>query len=85
MAVVRLNCQHLNASEVNMPIYHEGKGGIKKNLSQESPFGITLLADRSRGTNFLFHPHTNNGFFFLLTIKYVAEHTEIRHYMQLSL
>ena len=33
------------------------------------PFGITRLDSEGRISNFLSHPHTNNGLFFLLTIK----------------
>ena len=49
-----------------------------------------------KGRIFLSHPHTNNGFFFLLTIKYrilclkkrlpeVPEYAEMRHDMMMPL
>ena len=71
-----------------------------KNPSGGSPFGIIRLAEvmtngDHEGQIFLSHPHTNNGFFFLLTIKYrilclkmlleVPEYAHLRHDMVTSL
>ena len=52
-------------------IYHECEGGIEKNIPRiidwhHKACWVMTIGDR-QGQIFLFHPHTNNGFFFLLT------------------
>ena len=58
----------------NIKIHHECEGGIRKSVLK-----ITFLHHKAcqvmtngdqEGQIFLSHPHTTNGFFFLLTINY---------------
>ena len=54
-------------------IYYESEGGIEKSVPRitvwhHKPCRVMANSD-PEGRIFLSHPHTNNGFFFLLTIK----------------
>ena len=54
--------------------YHECQDGTKKSVSRitiwhHEACRVMTNGDRE-GQIFLSHPHMNNGFFFLLTIKY---------------
>ena len=56
-------------------IYHECEGGIEKSVPRITNWHheacrVMTNGDRE-GLIFLSHPHTNNGFFFLLTAKYL--------------
>ena len=62
---------------MNIKIYHECEGGIEKYILRITFDHLLasrcLLSDDKRdceGQIFRPHPHTNNGFFFLLTIKF---------------
>ena len=55
-------------------IYHEAKGGMEKSVMRITIWhhkACQVMTNGDRvGQIFLSHPHTNNGFFFLLTNKY---------------
>ena len=59
----------------NIRIYHECEGGIGKSVPRITDWHyeasrVMTISDRE-GRIFLFHPHTNNGFVFLLTTLYL--------------
>ena len=60
--------------EKNIRIYHECEGGIEKSVPRitDSHHEACQVMPNGgpKGRIFLSHPHTNNGFIFLLTIKY---------------
>ena len=51
----------------NIRIHHECEGGIEKSVGRITD----LHHEACEGQIFLSHPKTNNGFFFMLTIKYL--------------
>ena len=56
-------------------IHHECEGGIEKSVPRITDWHheacrVMTLGDRE-GRIFLSNPHTDNGFFFLLTTKYI--------------
>ena len=56
-------------------IYHECEGGIEKPVPRITNWHheactVMTIGDREERI-FLSHPHKNNGFFFLLTVKYL--------------
>ena len=59
----------------NIKIYHECEGGIEKSVSRiavwhhEACQGMTN--GDPEGRIFLSYPHTNNGYFFLLTTVFI--------------
>ena len=59
----------------SISIYHECEGGIEKSVPRFTDWHheacrVMTIGD-CEGQTFLSHPHTNNGFFFLLTNKYL--------------
>ena len=48
----------------NIRIYHECEGRIEKSVTR-------MTNGDPKGQFFLFYPHTNNGFFFLLTTDFI--------------
>ena len=61
-------------SQLIIRIHHECEGSIEKSVSRITNWHheacrVMINGDRE-GRIFLSHPHMNNGFFFLLTIKY---------------
>ena len=66
-------------------IYHECEGRIEKSV-------LVILNGDSKGRIFLSYPHTNNGFFFLLTTVFlfknnlpeVPEYAKIQFHMMTS-
>ena len=58
----------------NIRIYHECEGGIEKIVPRVTDWHQVACRVMTNidleGRIFLSHPHTNNGFFFLLTTKY---------------
>ena len=80
----------------NIGIYHECEGGIGKSVPRITDWHyeacrVMTISDHE-GQIFLSHPHTNNGFFFLLTTLYLIyiektwkklpenpEYAEMRH------
>ena len=56
-------------------IHHECEGGIEKSVPRITDWhheACRLMTNGDHeGRIFLSHPHTNNGFFFLLTTKYL--------------
>ena len=56
-------------------IYHKCEGGIEKSVPRVTNWHHeacpVMTNSDCDGQNFLSHPHTNNGFFFLLTTKYL--------------
>ena len=56
-------------------IHHECEGGIEKSVLRITDWHQeacqVMTNSDSEGLIFLSHPHTNNGFFFLLTTKYL--------------
>ena len=78
---LRLSVLALLASPVglvmgeNIRIHHECESGIGKSAPRitdwyHEAYRVMTNGDRE-GRIFLFHPHTNNGFFFLLTNLYL--------------
>ena len=57
-----------------MRIYHECEGRIEKSVLRMTDWHLKASRLMTKGDRewhiFLSHPHTNNGFFFLLTTKY---------------
>ena len=59
----------------NIRIHHECEGGIEKSVPRITDWHreacqVMTIGDRE-GQIFISHPHTNNGFFFLLTTLYL--------------
>ena len=83
-----------------MQDYHECEGGIEKlilriNIWHHEACRVMTKGD-PEGQIFLSHQYKNNGFYFLLTIKYcilssnkrlpeVSEYPEVRHDMMMSI
>ena len=63
-------CPGLN----HIRIYDKGEGGIEKSVPRITDWHHEACRVMTNGDHegqiFLSHPHSNNGFFFLLTIKY---------------
>ena len=52
-------------------IHHECEGRIEKSVPRDHRLSsLSMTNDDPEGQIFLSYPHTTNGFFFLLTIKY---------------
>ena len=64
---------HMNPQGI-IRMYHECEGWIEKSVPRITDWHhefCRVMANGDReGRIFLSHPHTNNGFFFLLTTKY---------------
>ena len=62
------------AGGINIRIHHECDGGIEKSgptITDWHHEACQVMTNGDReGQIFLSHPHTDNGFFFLLTTKY---------------
>ena len=83
MSYVHNNCSESKALTMNrIPLYmnKEYKNLSWLNVIEKSVSRITnwyhkacrvMTNGHHEGRIFLFHPHTNNGFFFLLTAKYL--------------
>ena len=63
-----------------MRIYHECEGGIEKSVPRITDWHHeacrVMTNGNPEGRIFLPHSHTNNGFFFLLTTKYIILYWE---------
>ena len=61
-------------------IYHECEGGIEKSIPRITVWHHEACRVMTNGDHerqiFLSHPHMNNGFFFLLTTKYLISYLE---------
>ena len=82
-----------------MRTYHECEGRIEKSVPRVTVWqhkACRMMTNGDpKGQNFLSYPHTNNEFFFLLTIKHyilclkklleVPKYAEMRHDMMTSL
>ena len=64
----------INGWIYSIGIYHECEGGIEKFVPRITDWHHKAWRGMKIGDHegqiFLFHPHTNNGFFFLLSTKY---------------
>ena len=62
-------------SEESIRIHHECESGIEKSVMRITDWHQeacqVMTKGDCKGLIFLSHPHTNNGFFFLLTTKYL--------------
>ena len=56
----------------NIGIYHECEGGIEISIGGDHRLASRVMTNSDRaGLIFISQPNTNNGFFFLLTTKYL--------------
>ena len=72
---LNLNKKQIVSESNNIRIHHECEGGIEKSVPKITDWHheacrVMKNGDRE-GRIFLSHPHMNNGFFFLLTTKYL--------------
>ena len=71
----------------NVRINHECEGGKSVPRIAVSPHKACLVMTNGdpEGRIFLFHSHTINGFFFLLTIRYrILWHPEVPKYVEMQ-
>ena len=65
----------LNEKMQNIRIYHECEGRIEKSVPRIAVWHHkacrVMTSGDPEGQSFLSYPHTNNGFFFLLTTVFI--------------